>query len=88
MVTPAAPVAQAGRTHWLRRTGRTGDKLKWGLLCTGNIVRKFGMDSLGNMKTLDRWRQAIGLAYEADRRGVAADRGRSPFSSFSPGRGD
>ncbi len=27
-------------------------------------------DSLGNMATLDRWRQAIGLSYEADRAGA------------------
>jgi hypothetical protein len=25
-------------------------------------------DSLGNMKTLDRWRAAIGLVYDCDRR--------------------
>jgi hypothetical protein len=24
-------------------------------------------DTLGNMRTLDRWRESIGLAYEADR---------------------
>ena len=35
-------------------------------------VREVGMrydDTLGNMKALDWWRQEIGLAYEADRRG-------------------
>jgi hypothetical protein len=29
-------------------------------------------DSLGNMRTLDAWRAAVGLEYDADRRGAAA----------------
>jgi hypothetical protein len=27
-------------------------------------------DTLGNMRTLDRWREAVGLSYESERRAV------------------